>query len=307
MLEWLQGTSDIDQLIARGHMARAIKLLLKQVAAAPENTRLALRLADALARDGREQQAVGVLLPVAEAFAREGFVAKAVAVLKKVERLDPGQVDAVERLIERFTERSETALPVLHPLPSDPLQAAAKGPEPETAAAQAEGLARGGGRRPRPIPAKTSELHLADLWFKSAQGRESLLLSPLLEGFSAPELAAILKGLRLLVKNPGAIIFTQGEPGASLFILASGTARLYRHEATGKNRQIGMVEEGTFFGAASLLSGAPRSATIVAAGVCELLELDGPAFERITASHPQVRERVSGYLTARREKDRGGR
>ncbi len=287
MLGWMQGPKDVDQLIARGRLQRAIQLLRKELGTDPGNERVALRLSDVLARTGREGEAVEVLMPVVDSFARAGFVAKAVAVIKKIERLDPDQAQRAEQLVSRLQDDTTTKpLPLVHP-------------------SQAHKRAKKPRARPTRVrtPPKTSELVVPEAWFEESKGRQDFSFSPLFDDFSRSELAAVIGGLKLLVKNPGAIVYTQGESGGSLFILATGEARVYVRDASGKNRQIGMVEEGAFFGAASLLGGAPRAATIVAASVCELLEFDRETFARISERHPQVRERVAGFVTER--SDRG--
>lgn len=284
MLGWMQGSKDVDQLIARGRLQRAIQLLRKELGSDPGNERVALRLSDVLARSGREDEAVEVLMPVVDSFARAGFVAKAVAVIKKIERLDPDQAQRAEQLVSRLQGDANTTkpLPLVHPSQAH-----------KRRKAPAE-------RRARPrTPPKTSELVVPEAWFEKSEERQDFSFSPLFDGFSRSELAAVIGGLKLLVKNPGAIVYTQGESGGSLFILATGEARVYVRDASGKNRQIGMIDEGAFFGAASLLSGAPRAATIVAASVCELLEFDRETFARISERHPQVRERVAGFVAER--------
>ena len=51
---------------------------------------------------------------------------------------------------------------------------------------------------------------------------------------------------------------------------------------------IGDLTEGAFFGEMSILSGAPRAASVVALTRCELLELDRPTLDGITTTHPRV-------------------
>ena len=277
MLDWLKPSADVDQLIARGRLRQAIKELRRQVAAAPDRASLALRLADVLARDDQPDEAVGVLMPLVDRFAKEGFVAKAVAVLKKIERLDPERAESARRLIARFSSiegRLQAAsAPVIKPATVEPPPA----------------------KLPK-VPPRTSEHRLAEDWLAAAKDRDGVSFSPLFEDLKPRQLESVIGALALVIKHPGAIIFSQGEPGASLFILASGAARVYVLEASGKNRQVGVIEEGAFFGAASLVHGLPRSATIVAAATCELLELDRKAFQAISREHATVRDRIARYV-----------
>ena len=70
---------------------------------------------------------------------------------------------------------------------------------------------------------------------------------------------------------------------------AAGRVRAFKKDpATGKQDQLGDLAEGAFFGEMSILTGQPRTASIVALTRCELLELDRPTLDEITRAHPHV-------------------
>lgn len=226
--------------------------------------RTQLKLADALLRSGQREDALALLASLADDLARHGFPEKAVAILKKIERL---QGRGVEEL-------------PLAPLrrPGEPGTPAPAGP--------------GGGREP--------EFHgwLVDLVRTSVeQGRPrhgaatapGLLMSPLFEDFAEDELLSLVRGLRLVLLDPGDVVVTEGEAGNSVFVITSGVVKVFVRDPAGRNVQVGRLGEGDFFGEISLLSGRPRSATVTAAAACELLELDREAFEEVCARHPRVR------------------
>jgi hypothetical protein len=122
--------------------------------------------------------------------------------------------------------------------------------------------------------------------------------SPLFSDFSGEELVAVIRGLRLLSFDAGDIIITEGDPGDSLFVLASGTAKAFvRRE--GKQALARRMEEGTFFGEISILSGKPRTATVTAATHCELLELDRGTLDEITKTHPHVQAVLEEFYIQR--------
>lgn len=109
---------------------------------------------------------------------------------------------------------------------------------------------------------------------------------------SEDEMAAVLQGLDLLTYEPGDIIVSEGEPGDSMFVIASGSVKIFVRTASGASIKVRELYEGNFFGEIALLSGKPRSATITAGSRCELLELDRETLEEIAARHPRVKERV---------------
>lgn len=124
--------------------------------------------------------------------------------------------------------------------------------------------------------------------------------SPLFSGFSRDELVAVIRGLRLLIFEPGDIVLTEGDAGHSLFVITGGTVKTFVRDP-GHARQLLMrrLKEGDFFGEISILSGKARSATVTAATHCELLELDRATLEQITASYPHVREVLEEFYLAR--------
>lgn len=116
-----------------------------------------------------------------------------------------------------------------------------------------------------------------------------IVVSPLFRDFSVDEMVAVIQGLKLLTFDRGDVILREGQPGASLYTLTSGRVRAFKKDKqTGKQVQVGDLKEGAFFGEMSILTGQPRTASIVALNACELLELDRPALDGITSTHPHV-------------------
>jgi cAMP-dependent protein kinase regulator len=288
MLHWM-GSKDVNQLIARGQYARAIKLLEQELAADPTSIHLRQRLADVLERDGQKQRAIEVLEGLVQEYSQEGFLTKAIAVVKKVQRIDPEQAEA-EDMLDTLMRMKHQNAPAFTPppIPAPGHKPAATG-RPEPASVDDDHAVL-----------KTSTLVLSEIWFDAAADqRKDFNWSPLFRDFSKSELAALVGGLRLLVKQPGSIIFTEGEPGNSLFVLANGRARIYRRDASGHNDQVAVLQEGEIFGIPSILVGAPRTATVTAIDECELLELEKHVLENITETFPRIRELVEELQESR--------
>ncbi len=275
MLGWWRKRNDIHRLIAKGQYPRAIKLIEKQIRDEPKSLHLRKLLADVLYRAGDRENAADVLFGLADELAKDGFIAKAVAILKRIQRVDRRQSDVAERLTNQLVnlygqEGASTSL---------------RDPGPEELLPQ---------EPPEEVAVTTSNVLLPELW-QEAAGREDdagFQWSPLFSQLSKEELGALISGLRLLVKEPGAIIVSQGEPGSSLFILANGMARAYTRDNSGHHRQAGIAREGALFGKASLLAGDSREYTYTAATRCELLELSRPTLEALAKDHPRIRTLV---------------
>src|SRR5712692_1009323 len=100
----------------------------------------------------------------------------------------------------------------------------------------------------------------------SAGGRavERFRDNRLFEGVDADIIERIAPKLGVLRKKPGEIIFREGEPGNSLYLVGQGCVKIAK-AAEGVDREIlDYVDQGNFFGATALLAGAPHSTTATA-------------------------------------------
>ena len=254
MLSWFGGEDDVGNLINKRRYAKAVKVLQQQLVERPEDVHLRQRLADVLVLDGRSGDALRILGKMVDEFAEEGFDAKAIAVLKKMQRIDPGRDDIEQKLAGLIKRRDRDVWQRIGSVAVKVESEEAQGPDVQKAAAA--------------MPRVKS--------------------SPLFSTFSAQELLAVIRGLSLLNFEPGEIIVSESEPGDSLFVLASGSVRVYVRNAENRNKEVRLLEQGAFFGEISLLSGNPRTATITAATPVEILELDRRTLDSIAAQHPHV-------------------
>jgi len=121
-----------------------------------------------------------------------------------------------------------------------------------------------------------------------------------------PHWAKSLKG-QIFVRHaaPGEGLIREGDPGESLFAVISGRLHVVRaverHEPfTGLFWEVvGDLGPGTWFGEASLLTGSPRNATVVAETPCELVELPKSAFEHCLKEEPHLLERLVDLMESR--------
>src|SRR5438552_278773 len=74
----------------------------------------------------------------------------------------------------------------------------------------------------------------------------------------------------------GTVLFREGDAGESFYIVVSGQV-----EVRAGGRVVAYFGPGECFGEMALLTGAPRSATVVVVLDCRLLTLDGSAFARL--------------------------
>jgi CRP/FNR family cyclic AMP-dependent transcriptional regulator len=101
---------------------------------------------------------------------------------------------------------------------------------------------------------------------------ETSYLSPitLFSQLSPDELSVIAEQLKHQSCVSGSVVFRQGEPGDSMFIIRSGRVRIYSQDKGGKELTLNVYEKGEFFGEFSIIDGEPRSASAQAVEPTEL-------------------------------------
>ncbi|MEO7271516.1 MAG: mechanosensitive ion channel family protein [Vicinamibacterales bacterium] len=114
---------------------------------------------------------------------------------------------------------------------------------------------------------------------------------------SEPQRLELAQATALRIFGEGEPIVRQGEAGDSMFVIASGRVEVViepeRHRVAG-------IETGGYFGEMSLLSGEPRTATVLARGDTTVLELDAHVFRRLGAVDPHAVEQVAMAAVTRR-------
>lgn len=84
----------------------------------------------------------------------------------------------------------------------------------------------------------------------------------------------------------GEVIFLQGDPGTSLFIVESGRVKITLSSPEGAEVVLARLGPGDYFGELALLDGEPRSADAIAVEPSRLLLLPRDAFLHLLQSDP---------------------
>ena len=134
---------------------------------------------------------------------------------------------------------------------------------------------------------------------EGADATNLLLRQPLFSGMQAEELQVLSQSAIHLRFGKGEKIIEQGKPGKSMYILAGGSAEV-RVEHDGELVPVGRLDEGDCFGEISLLTGEPRTATVVAESDCEVVKIEKSAMRTLLVQQPRLAETLSETLAARR-------
>ena len=128
------------------------------------------------------------------------------------------------------------------------------------------------------------------------------LETKLFKGLSREEFKQIVANLTLRHYDEETIVVKEGDAGASLFIVVQGQVRVFTRDPKQREVTLANLGEGEFFGEISLLTGKPRTATIITSTSSELLELTKDDFEKIVKKYPHVRKVVEEFHLQRAHK-----
>lgn len=128
--------------------------------------------------------------------------------------------------------------------------------------------------------------------------------SLLFEGLAAADLEKIQEQMRPRHFQAGEFICREGEQGNSLFVIASGAAQVVVGPLTDEHskrasRSLARLRRGDVVGEMSLLTGDPRSATVIASIDTTVLELTQDTFAALLAHYPTIITNLSRILSRR--------
>ncbi len=112
------------------------------------------------------------------------------------------------------------------------------------------------------------------------QGQERMRLVKFLKqaspfsSLSVPQVETLARRLKRLTVDAGTEAVRQGELGSSCYLVESGRVEVVQESSRGQERRLAVLEPGSIFGEAALLSAGARTATVRALERCELLSLE---------------------------------
>ena len=98
---------------------------------------------------------------------------------------------------------------------------------------------------------------------------------PFFKHINDDERQVLAQSLERRRASAGEVIFLNGDPGDSLYVIKSGSVEIFVRNTLGDKVVFAVLREGDLFGELSLLDSGPRSATAVTAVPTELYMLHG--------------------------------
>jgi CRP-like cAMP-binding protein len=135
--------------------------------------------------------------------------------------------------------------------------------------------------------------------FMRLQG--ALLSTPIFRSLGKQELRGLEDIANLHFFGAGQLVFQEGDPGRSVYIILDGRVRVFTKDHKGKEFPLATLESNQFFGEMALLSGKPRSSSVATAKESLLAEFSYKNMKRIMMRYPQIKEVLGQYFREREE------
>ena len=129
---------------------------------------------------------------------------------------------------------------------------------------------------------------------------EQLSSIPIFAPLSDEETQKLAQASSVRVYAPGEAIVHKGRAGNSMFVINRGAVKVQIME-DGQPKIINQLRENDFFGEMSLLTGQPRSATVVAEEETEVLQIKKKAIKPIFETNPNLVKAICEIIEERRK------
>ncbi|OGF46905.1 MAG: hypothetical protein A2452_07050 [Candidatus Firestonebacteria bacterium RIFOXYC2_FULL_39_67] len=113
--------------------------------------------------------------------------------------------------------------------------------------------------------------------------------------FSEEELKTFIACCKEKIVTEGEILFSEGEPGLSMYIVKKGGIKILKMGFLGET-VIAQVNPGEFVGEMAVIDCSPRSATVKAIAHTELLELSKEHYNTLKKESPKVAIKLMDLL-----------
>jgi NTE family protein len=135
----------------------------------------------------------------------------------------------------------------------------------------------------------------------AGEGAPDLSAIPLFRDLDGATLRSLREEMQWFTLPGGALLFREGEKADFFYIVVSGRLGVVVDAVPGDRRFVTQIGIGDTVGEMGMITGEPRSATVVAIRYTELLGFSKAAYDRLTAHHPRLVHRLLDVLARRLE------
>jgi NTE family protein len=131
-----------------------------------------------------------------------------------------------------------------------------------------------------------------DTMIQSAMDRRNLpalfAALPLLKELDANSIAELAQEIEWFSLPGGATLYCSGQAADGLYVIINGALGIYAAQPSGGSRFVGRLSAGQTAGEMEVISGKPRSTTLVALRDSEVARLSRATFDKLVDQHPQT-------------------
>lgn len=117
--------------------------------------------------------------------------------------------------------------------------------------------------------------------------KAELLNIPIFSELSKKEMKTVQRLMTELDVPEGKVLTTQGSPGREFMVIMDGTAKVQIDART-----VAHLSQGDFLGELSVISGAPRTATVIATSPCRIQTLNRREFMALLDESPAISRKI---------------
>jgi small-conductance mechanosensitive channel/CRP-like cAMP-binding protein len=128
---------------------------------------------------------------------------------------------------------------------------------------------------------------------------ERLSRIPIFAPLSDEELEKLARASKDRIFAPGEAIVRRGQEGNSMFVITRGSVAVQILQGT-EAKTINTLRESDYFGEMSLLTGEPRTATVVAVEETEVVQINKSALKPIFEANPELVDSICRMIEERR-------
>lgn len=302
MLKGKPTIDNLDAYLAKKEYDLAVAALLDAIKRQPDNASLRLRHAEVLVLAERTEEAIGVYRSIAEGYIEQGFYARAIAVTNKILRVDPSRTAVTNELAKLIAAQREADQEARTKLDRASVAATEKASVAEQEPSQSEAAAESLPDEDEPAEPETPTAadtrqetgeHTPE---EDARERDT---SGFFAAFPPAALEELLSVTAVRSFGEGDVIVREGDPGDSLYLIAEGHVTVRTSDPGGRDVPLAHLGPGDFFGEVAVLTGRPRTATIVVNDPVTAIEIQHELLESIFQRHPEVESILRRYYEKR--------
>lgn len=101
-----------------------------------------------------------------------------------------------------------------------------------------------------------------------------------------------------LTFREGHLVVREGDPGEAMYVITEGQVRVYTTRG-GHEIQLNILGPGACFGEVALLTGRPRTATVVTLSPCSVICFTKRQIDNVLEAFPKVKVRLESLVLGR--------